>query len=175
MAVLLVLSYEASPAGGHERSLRRAPVNLVARVASIVDGDTLRVRSRAGNPYVVRLLGADSPATKPPGPRMECGGAQAAAHLKRLSEGRRARIVGDSTQPRRDSRGRLLAYVQVINGKFLNYSQVRAGWARVRSGRKRFGLYGLLAKAQRSARRAHRGVWKVCDGKFHKLQETAGS
>ena len=172
--MLLVLSYAASPARGHERSLRRAPVNLVARVDSVVDGDTLRVRSSAGNPYVVRLLGADAPAIKPPGPRTECGGAQAAARLKRLSEGRTVRIVGDSTQPRRDSRGRLLAYVQVSHGKFLNYSQVRAGWARVRSGRKRFGLYNLLAKARRSARRAHRGVWKVCGGNFHKRQETTG-
>ena len=137
--------------------------NFAGRVTKVVDGDTLKVRSRGGRRFTVRLLGIDTPEIF--GAR-ECGGAQASARLKRLAPRRRkVRIVGDYTQPRRDRYGRLLAYVRTSTAQ-LNLAQLRAGWARVFVVGRRFLRYESFAAAEASARAVGRGVWGRCGGDF---------
>jgi endonuclease YncB( thermonuclease family) len=140
---------------------------IAARVGRVVDGDTIRARSRRRR-YTVRLLGIDAPRRRP----SECGSRSATRKLKRLlfvrGRGRRVTLITDPTQPTRDRRGRLLAYVKRRDGGHVAVSQLRAGWARVVRTSPRFQLYRRFRATQRRARRADKGAWRRCGGAFHR-------
>lgn len=168
-------------AGGGNRSpapkprLPRRP-DFPARIVRVTDGDTVVVRrSGSGRQFKVRLIGIDTPEVFF---GLECGGRQASRSMKRLAPpGRRVRVKGDPTQDRRDSFGRLLAYVKTRNGPQLNIAQVRRGWAKVFvfEGNP-FRQTASFRRAARSAKRARRGVWGRCGGNFHRrVRSTAAS
>jgi endonuclease YncB( thermonuclease family) len=148
---------------------RRRAQTIRVRVTRVVDGDTIDVRSfgrTRRRRYRVRLLGIDSPEVFG---RVECGGRRASAHLRRLASGRRARLRTDPSQDTFDRYGRLLAYVRLRRGPDAALAQLRAGWARVYVYRGRpFRRVREFRRAQRSARRADRGVWGRCGGRFHR-------
>lgn len=141
-----------------------------ARVTRVVDGDTIKARATTGRRrrYTVRLLGIDAPSRRP----AECAAISATRKLKRLTfvrgKGRRVTLITDPSQPLRDRRGRLLAYVERRGGVNLAGSQVRRGWARVLGARPRFELFDRFRASQRRARRARRGAWRLCHGDFHR-------
>jgi endonuclease YncB( thermonuclease family) len=143
---------------------------IAARVTRVVDGDTIKARALTGRRrrYTVRLLGIDAPQRRP----AECAAITATRRLKRLTfvggRGRRVTLITDPTQPLRDRRGRLLAYVKRRDGKNLAGSQLRGGWARVLGARPRFQLFDRFRATQRRARRARRGAWRLCHGNFHR-------
>ncbi|MEJ7715602.1 MAG: hypothetical protein WKF40_07830 [Thermoleophilaceae bacterium] len=96
-------------AAARRRAALRRP-DFAARIVRVTDGDTVVVRSGSGRRFRVRLIGIDTPEVFG---GLECGGRQASASMKRLApHGRRVRVFGDPTQARRDSFGRLLAYVK---------------------------------------------------------------
>jgi micrococcal nuclease len=139
-----------------------------ARVERVVDGDTLRV-SVDGRSRAVRLLGIDTPETHRPGTPVECGGLQAAAHMRSLAPpGTWVRLFSDAGQDRVDRYGRLLAYVRLPSGRFAEDAQLEAGWATVYvyAGRP-VALYPRFQGEQDAARAARRGVWSSCGGRFH--------
>lgn len=133
----------------------------------VTDGDTVVVRSGSGRRFRVRLIGIDTPEVFG---GLECGGRSASASMKRLApKGRRVRVFGDPTQARRDSFGRLLAYVKTRGGPQLNIAQVRRGWAKVFVFQgKPFRQTASFRRAARSAKRGDRGVWGRCAGNFHR-------
>jgi endonuclease YncB( thermonuclease family) len=139
------------------------------RVTRVVDGDTIDVRSlerTRRRRYRVRLLGIDTPEVFG---RVECGGRRASAHLRRLASGRRARLRTDPSQDTFDRYRRLLAYVRLRGGPDAALAQLRAGWARVYVyGGRPFRRVREFRRAQRSARRARRGGWGRCRGRFHR-------
>jgi micrococcal nuclease len=148
--------------GGHKHD------DLNARVVRAVDGDTL-VASAGGRRFYVRLLGIDTPETHRPGRPVECGGAEASAHMERLAPaGTRVRLETDPTQDRVDRYGRLLAYVWLPGGRLIEDEQLRAGWATsyVFDGSP-VSRYSRLLDSERVARRARVGVWRECGGRFH--------
>jgi micrococcal nuclease len=55
-----------------------------SRVLSVIDGDTLKVRTSSGRRITVRLIGVDTPETRKPGRGVECGGRQATAAMRKL-------------------------------------------------------------------------------------------
>jgi micrococcal nuclease len=138
-------------------------------VLEAVDGDTLRVRLRRGHQVLdVRLIGIDTPETHRPGTPIECGGPRASESMHRLADGRQVTLVTDPTQDRIDRYGRLLAYVIRDGGLDLGRAQLRRGWAKVYVyEHSPFLRLGAFRRAQRSARRADRGVWRLCGGHFH--------
>ena len=154
------------------RKPRRAET-ILARVISVVDGETMRVRAYrpARRTYTVRLIGVDTPETRKPGVAVECGGREARASLKALApRGATVKLRTDPTQARTDRYRRLLAYV--YRGKRqLNVTQIARGWSRTYVyGGKRFQQYGRFRAAERKARRAKRGVWRACGGDFHRAR-----
>jgi endonuclease YncB( thermonuclease family) len=147
---------------------RRRAQTIRVRVTRVVDGDTIDVRSlerTRRRRYRVRLLGIDTPEVFG---RVECGGRRASAHLRRLATGRRARLRTDPSQDTFDRYRRLLAYVRLRGGPDAALAQLRAGWARVYVyGGRPFRRVREFRRAQRSARKARRGVWGRCRGRFH--------
>lgn len=160
---------------GGSKPGRRTPrrAEALARVISLVDGDTMRVRAYrpARRTYTVRLIGVDTPETRKPGVAVECGGREARPSLKALApRGATVKLRTDPTQARTDRYRRLLAYV--YRGKRqLNVTQIARGWSRTYVyGGKRFQQYGRFRAAERKARRAKRGVWRACGGDFHRAR-----
>ena len=154
------------PSGpGARGSLRRQ--RIAARIYRVLDGEILRARSTTGSRkrYTVRLLGIDAPDRR----GGECGSARSRRSLEQLGlAGRRVTLITDPNQPLRDRRRRLLAYVERHDGRNLAQYQLRRGWARLRRMRHPFELRGRFRRAQRRARAANRGVWRLCDGDFHR-------
>jgi endonuclease YncB( thermonuclease family) len=176
-------------ASGHTKRKPRAQ-RVQARITSVTDGDTLRVRAfRAKRKnYRVRLIGIDTPESVKPGTPVECGGKEATDAMVRLAfasgsdtdgdglldegvgRGRRVVLVTDPTQDRFDYYGRLLAYV-TRSGTDFGARQLRAGWAEVYVFEKRFRRYARYKRAEDSAQAAKRGVWDVCGGDIHRSAE----
>jgi endonuclease YncB( thermonuclease family) len=131
-----------------------------ARVVTVVDGDTIKVRLAGGKRRSVRLIGIDTPEVYG---GVECGGRKASRSMRRLApRGTRVVLVSDPTQDNVDRYGRLLRYV-MKSGRDLNRAQVHRGWASVYvydgNPFKRVGGYRT---SQRAAQAAPRGIWHLC-------------
>jgi endonuclease YncB( thermonuclease family) len=156
--------------GGGEESSSPAPapvpdraLRINARVTSVVDGDTIKVRpleATLRSRYTVRLIGIDTPEVYG---GVECGGRKASAYLRRLATGRRVVLRTDPTQDMFDRYDRLLAYVRVRGGPDAALAQLRAGLAEVYVyGGNPFQRVGAFRGAERAARTADRGIWGKC-------------
>jgi endonuclease YncB( thermonuclease family) len=154
--------------GGGNSSPAPAPAparaqTIKARVTSVVDGDTIKVRPLEATQrprYTVRLIGIDTPEVYG---GIECGGRQASAYMKQLVTRRRVRLRTDPTQDTFDRYDRLLAYVKLSGGPDPALAQLRASWAEVYVyGGNPFQRVRAFRAAQRSARTADRGIWGPC-------------
>jgi micrococcal nuclease len=132
----------------------RAPDPALARVVSVTDGDTIRVRYVSGFVGPVRYIGIDTPE------RGDCFFERASTANRRLVEGETVRLVFD--RDRKDRYDRLLAYVYLPDGTFVNEQLVRQGFASdltVPPNVKFAERFGRLAD---EARAGDLGLWKAC-------------
>jgi micrococcal nuclease len=146
-------------------------LSVRARITSVVDGDTLKVRLANDVKTTVRLVGIDSPETKKPGTPVQCGGRAATARMKQLAfrngRGRSVTITTDPTQDLTDRYGRLLSYVSATGADF-GRSMVSSGWATTYVYKVRFQRVDRYRSTENAARSAHRGVHGRCGGDFHR-------
>jgi endonuclease YncB( thermonuclease family) len=144
--------------GGGDRTQR-------ARVVSVTDGDTIKVRFK-GHKHDVRLIGIDTPEVYG---GLECGGRGASKSMKRkLDRGDRVKLIKDFSQDRRDRYGRLLRYVE-RRGRDVGKRQIANGWANVYVyNNNPFKRVRKYRRAKRRARDHDRGVWGRCGGDFHR-------
>lgn len=130
------------------------------QVVKIVDGDTIDVRaSDGGEPTRVRLWGIDTPETaKRFGGQSSEPFADAATELtRRLCAGQTVRLHLESHRLR-GTFGRLLAHVELRDGRILNEELLLAGLARYepRWAHSKLQRYELL---EQQARHDHVGMW----------------
>jgi len=146
-------------------------LGVKARITSVIDGDTVKVRFAGGTKATVRLIGIDTPETKRPGTPVQCGGRAATARMKRLALrnglGRSVTIRTDPTQDLTDRYGRLLAYVSASGADF-GRTMISSGWAKTYVYDVSFQRVSTYRSAERSARSARRGVFATCAGNFHR-------
>ena len=135
-----------------ESTTTSAPVlvEVVAQVASVTDGDTIRVLLADGTNEPVRLIGIDAPE---PG---EPFGAQSAELLASLVAGQNVRLVPDISD--RDQFARLLRYVYV-DDDFVNEVMVERGMAIARRYPPDVEMASILSRAEDAARAEGRGQW----------------
>ena len=129
-----------------------------AEVMRVVDGDTIEV-SVDGQVQDVRYIGVDTPESVTPGEPVECFGRRAGAFNERLVGGREVTLRFD--RELRDRYGRLLAYVYV-GSRLVNAELVRRGYARTLTIAPNDSRAGLLARLEREAGQAGRGLWGDC-------------
>jgi len=154
LGVLLVF---ASTAGG---AANRAPAGQLARIARVVDGDTVALT----NGRRVRLVQIDTPEVYS---SPECYGNQASKITKHLLRpGAAVRLLREPKSDAVDAYGRLLRYVIRIRGHLnVNVQLVRVGAAAPYFYDYRRGRYaGLLVRLGRRAQRRHLGLWGRCPG-----------
>ena len=131
-----------------------------ATVLRAVDGDTVEVAFPDGRVETVRYIGVDTPETKHPTVGVECFGPEAAERNRALVEGRRVRLVRDVSD--RDHYGRLLRYVYLEDGTFVNEALVEEGYAEAVAFPPDTRFHARLHHAEEEARAAGRGLWGVC-------------
>jgi micrococcal nuclease len=132
-----------------------------ARVVRVVDGDTIVVRTVAGEEERVRYIGVDTPESVKPGTPVQCFAKRAAHENERLVGRRRVRLVEDAEA--RDRYGRLLAYVyRARDGLFVNAALVRGGFARPLTIAPNVAHAARFRRLAAQARRGERGLWSRC-------------
>jgi len=125
----------------------------VTKVKQVVDGDTLRLT----NGEKVRLIGVDTPETKHPQKPVEQFGKEAYLFTKRMVEGKEVRLEFD--WQRRDKYGRLLAYVYLTDGAFLNAEIIKQGYGFAYT-KYPFKYLDEFGGYEKEARENRRGLWK---------------
>jgi len=123
------------------------------KVSRVVDGDTLKLE----NGERVRLIGVDTPETVRPNKPVEYFGKEASAFTKRLCEGKTVRLEFDQTK--RDKYDRLLAYIYLEDGTFVNAEIIKQGYGFAYT-KFPFKYMKEFRKYEREARENKRGLWK---------------
>ena len=121
-----------------------------ALVATVVDGDTIHVKID-GELHRVRLIGIDTPEWD------QYGYELATAVAEGLCGGQSVRLVKDVSET--DRYGRLLRYVYLKDGTFVNAEIVRRGYATAVTFPPDVRHVELLRQLEREARLAERGLW----------------
>ena len=130
---------------------------LAVKVVSVVDGDTIQVCCIGWKREKVRYIGVNTPETKHPTKGVEYFGKEASEANRKLVDGKTVRLEFDVEQ--RDRYGRLLAYVFLKDGTFVNAWLVKWGYAQVMTVLPNVKHQDLFLKLQREAREARRGLW----------------
>ncbi|MBN1526505.1 MAG: thermonuclease family protein [Candidatus Omnitrophica bacterium] len=145
---------------------KEAPARYMM-VQRAVDGDTLKL----ANGERVRLIGVDTPEvhesvklyrdaskSKQDVKAIRAMGKKASEFTKKLTEGKPVRLEFDVQK--KDRYGRLLAYVYLENGTFVNAEIIKQGYANVMTIPPNVKYQDLFLKLYREAREAKRGLWK---------------
>ena len=129
-------------------------------VVKIVDGDTLDIDiPDVNHNYTrIRLWGVDSPETQSQYSSVMYFGPKAAEFAEKSALGKQATIYLEEHNTR-GKYGRLLAYVQLPDGRFLNEVLLAEGFAYA-DLRFRHSLYQKYKQLESSARRQQKGLWE---------------
>lgn len=122
-------------------------------VSKVIDGDTIELE----NGETVRLIGIDTPETVHPSKAVEYYGKEASDFTRMLVEEKQVKLEFDVQKL--DKYNRLLAYVYLEDGTFLNAELVKEGYAKVSTYPPNVKYADLFTKLQKEARENNRGLW----------------
>ncbi len=128
----------------------------------MVDGDTVSVELN-GVAETIRLIGIDTPETHRPNTPVECFGEEASAELRRtLPQGTAVWVERDVEA--RDRYGRLLGYLWLADGRFVNETMVEKGYAAPLTLAPNVAYADRFLAASGAARDLGKGLWSACGG-----------
>jgi len=130
-------------------------------VVNVIDGDTFDIDIPDGR-YKrtrIRLLGIDTPELSSEQSGIMYFGPEAAEFAKKLALGKPVAIYLDSPNPTRGKYGRLLAYVRLPDGGFLNEVLLTEGCAYADT-RFSHSFYNKYKQLQSRARNSKKGLWQ---------------
>lgn len=127
-------------------------------VTKIVDGDTFRADDGSEKGIIIRLIGVDAPESRNAG-RKAIGyyGQQSKEYLTKLLENKKVRLEYDVDKT--DQYNRILAYVYLPDGTFVNAEVVKQGYAMVMTIPPNVRYAEKFLKLERRARKYNRGLW----------------
>ena len=148
------LAHREPPTREEEPQQPFLPIAQV-KVLEVIDGNTIEVEYE-GQREKVRYIGINTPETshRKGG---EYDGQEAKEANRKLVEGQTVWLEFDVK--RRDHDGRLLAYIYLLDGTFVNAWLVEHGYMQVMTMPPNVTYQGLFLKLQRQAREARRGLW----------------
>lgn len=129
-------------------------------VSTFYDGDTIAVNMN-GKDEKIRFIGVDTPETHDPRKAVQCFGQAAAAFTKQLIDTNNVRLESDALSSNRDRYNRLLRYVYLPDGRFVNLEIINQGYGFAYTGFP-FTKSDQFVAAQTAAREANRGLWHNC-------------
>jgi micrococcal nuclease len=127
------------------------PTGQLAQVADVIDGDTIDVMIN-GETYRVRYIGVDTPERDEPFYR------EATEANRVMVDGQTVILVKDVSET--DRYGRLLRYVYLQDGTFVNAELVRQGYARLVTFPPDVAMQDTFLALQQEARNEKRGLWQ---------------
>jgi micrococcal nuclease len=147
-------------------------------VKRVVDGDTFELdgKDENGKNLRVRLLGVDTPekweSSKLDKDAQRTGkdkktiqklGQLASDYVKKLAEGKKVTLVPEQHYEDKDVYGRLLRYVYLEDGTFVNKKIIEDGYG---NAFRKYPVSKLdeLIKAENDARQNNRGLWGEVEG-----------
>ena len=122
-------------------------------VTRAVDGDTIVLPNKDR----VRLIGVDTPELHHPRKPVQYYAEEAYRFTQQIVEGKTVRLEYD--WQRRDRYGRLLAYVYLPDGTFLNSERIRQGYGHAYT-KYPFKYLDEFRQLEREARESGKGLWK---------------
>lgn len=136
-------------------------------VVKVIDGDTLDINipdasASGGQAYThtrIRLWGVDTPETKDPNRKPMFFGKEASEFTTTKALNKKVVVHLERDRNTRDKYHRLLAYVQLPDGKFLNEELLREGYAYADT-RFKHGLYNKYKQLESLARSQKKGLWQ---------------
>jgi endonuclease YncB( thermonuclease family) len=128
-------------------------------VLKVVDGDTIDIDVPDGkyNHTRIRLWGIDTPETKNPKTGVMYFGMEAAEFARELALGKQITVYLEEHRTR-GKFGRLLAYVKLPDGRFLNEILLSEGFAYA-DIRFRHSFYHKYKQLEAAAHRQKKGLW----------------
>ena len=136
----------------------------LVKVKRVIDGDTILLQ----NGEKVRYIGVNAPEVDHSPKGAEPLGQEAKEVNRRLVEGKRVKLEFDAE--RRDKYGRLLAYVFLEDGTFINGWLVQRGLAKAVFYSPNLKYQDLLKKLEQEAREKQLGVWAEAPSAFDRLR-----
>jgi micrococcal nuclease len=129
-------------------------------VIKVVDGDTIDINTPDGkyNHTRIRLWGIDTPETKNPEVGIMYFGPEAADFTTKSALGKQVTIYLEEHRTR-DKYDRLLAYIKLPDGRFLNEALLSEGFAYA-DLRFRHSFYRKYQQLETSARSQKKGLWE---------------
>jgi endonuclease YncB( thermonuclease family) len=130
-------------------------------VVKVIDGDTIDIDIPDGtySHTRIRLLGIDAPEIHSEQFGEMYFGPEATAFTKELVHGKEVAIYLDNPNPTRGNYGRLLAYLKLPDGRFLNEVLLTEGFAYA-DLRFKHGFFNKYPQLQSMARNQQKGLWK---------------
>lgn len=135
------------------------------KVVSVLDGDTATVLID-GKVETVRVIGIDTPETVRPDYPVECFGEEASKRAFVLLSNQVVSIITDSTQDQYDKYDRLLAYVELNDGRDFGDIMIREGLAYEFTFIEPYQKQPMYREAENYAKRNEIGLWAdgACEG-----------
>jgi micrococcal nuclease len=142
-----------------------------ATVLRVIDGDTIEI-SIGGQTDKVRLIGVDTPETVHPNKPVEHFGKEASEFTRKLAEAKKVVLRDELGGQERDKYGRLLRYVYLEDGTFVNAEIIKQGYGHA------YVLYPFshmeeFRAYERQAREKGLGLWGSTETKAEPGQAQA--
>ncbi|WP_367330209.1 thermonuclease family protein [Sphingobacterium multivorum] len=126
-------------------------------VTKVIDGDTFWVNN-GSEKFKVRFIGIDAPETRNSRGKLKGPYAkEAKEYVRQLTENKWVKLELDVQK--KDRYHRLLAYIYLLDGTFLNADLVKSGFAIVDTYPPNVKHTALFVKLQHEAREENRGLW----------------
>ena len=144
-------AHHVSPA--RSRYAVQAQYGIPVHVSRVIDGDTIEL---AGGEHL-RYIGIDTPEEVDPRKPVQCFAAEAARRNKELVEDKDIVFYKDISE--RDRYGRLLGFVYLLDGAFVNKMLVSEGYAFNYPYAPDISMAREFRSAEESARKLLLGLW----------------
>lgn len=132
------------------------------QVVKVLDGDTFQIKINK-EIATVRMLGIDTPETVDPRKGIQCYGKQASDKTKELLLGKYVSLSTDPSQDNTDKYGRILAYVNIKDGIFINQYLLEYGYAREYKYKFNYQKRKEFKKLENLAKKKKIGLWgSIC-------------
>jgi len=124
----------------------------IIELIKVVDGDTIIVKIN-GREKSVRLIGIDTPE------KDECFEKEATKKAKELMENKKIKLEADSSQDDNDKYGRLLRYIYLEDGTFVNEKLVEGGFGTEYTYKVKYKFQTEFREVEKLAKEKKIGIW----------------
>lgn len=162
IAGIIIVSALAGYFIPHKPVVQRVEITTPSlyKVVDVTDGDTIKVdiNNRIES---VRFIGVDTPETVHPTKPKECYGEEASKETTNLLINKSVYLIPDPQNSDRDNYGRLLRYVFLPDGTFINAKLISEGYA-FNYIYDPFEFMKEFDRLEKQAKSAKVGLWGAC-------------